>query len=87
MEKTKNRTVILKQATMGNVSFRLNAHVDDKTKYDEKGIPKSDFCYELEIVSEGTCGHHSIYHSTSIFLTETEGADKVAKFFLELNEL
>lgn len=81
------KSFLLKEAEMGDVRFRLNALVGEDTRYDDKGQPIDGYSYELEIVSERTCGHGSLVNTTSIFLTDTTGADKVAKFFLDLNEL
>ena len=36
----------LKTATMGNITFNLNAIVDDSTEYDATGKPIDGFSYE-----------------------------------------
>lgn len=79
------KLIVLKKATMGDLIFQLFAMVDEGTKYDDKGKPISGFSEVLRITSEGICAHHSVVSVMEMVLTDTTGADKVAKFFLDID--
>jgi hypothetical protein len=83
----KHEKKVLKVASAGNVTFKLNALVDKNTEYDAMGNPVDGFSHELEICYEQACGHGWSTVILQFDPNDLENLDGVAKFFLELHGL